>query len=762
MKTGLYYRIDFQNFEGDLVRIDIGDTDVQIDDALDPQYIQLRGSGDPLHIKVINNDEDKFTPIRAKQAVIQFMSDASYNASTFADGSDNRYNVSVTLNPTGTPLAVFLGFLVLSDIEQPFQPVPQVVTLTASDHLGLLKDVPLADDASVNLRGKYKIAELIAFCLKKTGLTLSINVINNMRVGSGSYVTDATFDAATNNMIVSRTSFFYVGQTIRISNTSSNNGTFIVLGTGTGVITINILSGTLVDETPVNVVIEDISSERHLYDVIYLDALTFEASVGVAESCYDVLSKILTDDCFLTQYAGEWWICRVDEYDQYGPYRAIFDADGVYQSIAFYNTINQYLGADRDKQFIDADAVVRYERGMGFIKETYHYDYPEEVICNITFDRGDFIADLPDETVDDTTFQAKSYSPECWTIGRYYVNDLTPTASTADLYIKRLFFNDYEDNRYLVVGYSGESDPFAYARSEAFTMDMGDKVSISVEMMPSVDTIGGGILGVLGVVLFGNSGDYYTLNTFGGWNKNSGLGHEEDFFGTAIQLNYTSTEEKQQFNTGSVESQPTPESGDLYLYLPAGNINGGSGTPDFYYNVNFTYIPLINGSYQKYLGQYHQVTRVETGYIAKREGEVFISDAPKQSFKGAMFIFDGSEYRLVSRYYSSSQFSLGPPASQDFVNRYGYHQAFAVWNQYRNTIRKFTGTGISLGASWGDVIHRYSLTDNHPDSNGRYFLLISFDQNWKSCQFSATFIEVYNFYTGKTYTDPWVFKYLSA
>ncbi|MCU9930985.1 hypothetical protein OFL77_27005, partial [Escherichia coli] len=83
-------------------------------------------------------------------------------------------------------------------------------------------------------------------------------------------------------------------------------------------------------------------------------------------------------------------------------------------------------------------------------------------------------------------------------------------------------------------------------------------------------------------------------------------------------------------------------------------------------SVTFEYIPLINGSYQKYSGQYSQVTRTETGYFANRDKEVYLSDSPTKIYKGAMFLYINSVYVLIPFWFASAPFVSGYPPNTDY------------------------------------------------------------------------------------------------
>jgi hypothetical protein len=765
LKPGILYRINFQNFDGDFIRIDMADASVQIDDASDPEVRLLTGTGNPLHIRVIDNSEDKLTSIRAKQATIEFRSDVNYHIGTFADGPDNRFEVTCYLNPTTSNIIFFRGFIVPSDLEQLFLPNPQVVVLTASDQLGLLKDVALSADNGDYIKGKFKMSYYIAQCLKKTGLRLPIKVVNNLRVGSGKITIQAAFLVPANVIFTTFTGFFYPGQRIRITNSASNNGDYTVGDVG-------LLGGTLVAVTmpltaegTVMITVEDISSTSHIYDTVYIDSLTFEADIGTAQDCYTVLEKLLKDGETLTEYQGGWWINRIDEYDGNAMYVATFDADGNYVGIEEMD-LSKPVGRDEAVKFATADNLLRLDRPKGSITETFRYEFPQELVCNINWERGEYVSDLPAVTVDDVTFDAKRYTVECWEYAKHRARGLSPLASQSQGYVKKLYYNDQERDRYLridtwVPSGGGEYVPDSF-KSEALQVNQTDKVIVNSSVrFNNFDN--GDSPDFLGIELVGNDGSY--------WYAYSPV----PFSGKFLWFNYgggpltaiitmqgpakTSDDDYTQWQTFNLESAPIPVSGNLYFYLPL-DIPTDTGSYQEFSDFSVEYLPFINGSYRQYSGQSYSVRRTDPGYSANRENEVFISNAPITAMKGGMFISNETGFYLTPRYYASAPFALGPPTDQSAVNTYGYLQAFAVWNQNRNTIRKFQGTTLHLGEAWPDIIHKFSLTDTNPNTDNRYFLLISFDQDWKSCLTTATFIEVYRF-DGKVYTDPWTFKYIT-
>lgn len=128
--------------------------------------------------RVVDNDEDKFTPIRSKTYEIQAHTSEDFSILNFKDGTDNQYKVEISVGSIDK--VFFTGWLSVSDLRQRFQVDPNVLILTATDGLGFLKDVPLTDVDGERFSNENKIIEYIAGALVKTGLELPIVVEMNI------------------------------------------------------------------------------------------------------------------------------------------------------------------------------------------------------------------------------------------------------------------------------------------------------------------------------------------------------------------------------------------------------------------------------------------------------------------------------------------------------------------------------------------------------------------------------------------------------
>ncbi|MGL6282662.1 MAG: hypothetical protein ACRC2J_09680, partial [Microcoleaceae cyanobacterium] len=140
---GREFRLEWKTAVNEFtVRVSIYETDNLIPDTDIPEVINLQAASNPLVYRTIDNDRNKFTAIRSKQAQISFIT-GDYDINTFFDAPDNKWLCVITLPATGNTL--FRGFLETADISQPYLPDPVIVTLTASDKIGYLRDIKLID-----------------------------------------------------------------------------------------------------------------------------------------------------------------------------------------------------------------------------------------------------------------------------------------------------------------------------------------------------------------------------------------------------------------------------------------------------------------------------------------------------------------------------------------------------------------------------------------------------------------------------------------
>ena len=752
---------------------------VLIDDTADTSggELDIEMAENPVTIRVVDNNEDKFTPIRSKSAEIRIHTTPNVNIMTFGGGGDNQYKVQICINAVDN--IIFEGWLSISDLRQDFQPDPNVLVLTATDGLGFLKDVPLTDINGNQFKGPNRIADYIAGCLAKTGLQKTL--IAEMNVKESTQPTN------------------YLG---------------------------------------------------HMYHTIYLDAQTFAESIDEFEDCFSVLEKILGEYCELSQQKNEWYIRAIDEFDWQNSIQVRFNYNGAIMAALPEVAYNKEIGSNMtlyQMGFMNDDAQVFLQRPYKFVRHLYNFELPNEIPCNIDFNRGDFIANLPDEVVDGKTYTVKSYSVDCW--DTLWSNTTTDDYQGTGIYIKKLF-DEYGNEFSHSLNLDANATRFTFVMSEPIQVRAKDKFNLSLERRLSSDVSGTGTFRDLHVQvrLYGSNGTFWTCD--GGDSANperkwvqctSTFRTNQKYFAIEGDVTNDMTEAIGLYNGEAAE---IPTNGEIRILLYRSSLYGN--TRDTYFsNVRFEYIPWINGSYFRYTGQENKVEQ-SGEYKASRDKNVYISDSPSLIYKGSLQkvvgsvnIYIGSVqfnsgntmviagYQLLNfrtdinisitgtvsnnittkitevyynplsnnslitisgtfvseivscsiakltfgfpeGFYNAAVNPAGPP-DPTYIKPYGQIQVEAVWNQFNRVFSSFEGTIDGLDTyvldsldryDLPDLMHSFFLRDQHDATNNKKFKLLHFDQDPDLCEWNGVFVEVFDYTIPKVYTGH-SFKYLT-
>lgn len=776
-KPGRIYRLQQQAFDtaaGVQQVCDISDNEFLIDDADPVDIILLQGGPTPIRVSVIDSDEDIFTSVRSQQLTLQFLSDSSAGISmnTFARGSDSRWSFRLYI-ATETLLR---GFLVLDDMSEDFMPDPNVVVLTGTDGLALLKDIPWTDLNGDNPTGEYTIAQIITQCTFRTGVVLQLRAAFNLK--RQGYIDD-----------------------ISIPNTNA----------------------------------------QHFFATIYLDAKSFEKEIGVSVSCYEVLQKVLGESARIYQRNDFYIVERIDEKETTtrGYYMTSFGSDGQFLANLGEKTFNKSVGKDSPYTMFFSREQTRVipSRPIGLLKESFNYDFPQEIPDNIDFDRGDLI--------NGSNPLSKTYDVADWVA--LFSNTSSDDAPTTAIYTRRIFVSDYETERYVVI--EAKSGDFNFILANPIPVGLKDTFILGLEMRLSSDVSGSGFYreASVQVRLYGSDGTYWThqsANSASNQKKwvacDPTFRTNQKFFSVEGDAVNDQTESVGLFDGESAE---IPVAGYLRIVLGASS-NFGDDHDTYYSGLSFDYRPYINGSHGKFTGQEQSVTQTG-GYKATREKQVYVSDAPRPLIKGALkqallyvdiynaslsflagnsfeitgyflaifrrgqilnisgttfndrvfkvqrviyhvvtnltevFLDFGTftetnttlvqelTFELANSFYDASKNPAGPPGVE-YNHPYSEIQAYDVWNQFYYDRRIFQATlqGCDLGfiadtfANNAHLIHKWFFTDSTLDTIDRMFILLTSDQDHRLQEWTAVFREVDNTARPKVYTGR-TFKYLT-
>ena len=679
----------FKNVEGKVSYITIDDN--EIPSAGTP----ITGGENPCVLSSLG-DDDKTTSIKGKKMVIEFLSDEFTDVSNFSDGYDGRFPVEASIEYVlSTQDVILRGSLLVDDNSEAFQPKPNIVTLTTTDGLGLLKDIELSDAGSLPI-GHYSIMQYIMMCLSDIPNVLDIYVVMNI------FEEDS-------------------------------------------------------DDTA-----------SHTFADIFLDALTFEKDVDSREDKYTVLTKILDAfGCFISYENTGWWIVRWDEYDRIGTsvltHRAAkYSSVGSFVSYELVD-LTKVIAHDQDAEyegyFLSQDtAVRRFQRKAKKVVHTYNFQQPREVPCNVKFTRGDVIDDV---------LPLKTYEVECWTTSRGFGANETAPNVDAEIWV-RYNANDNEDERYLVITYPLVVDTeFNYVKSEGIPIEEKDKFNFSFDYSAETDNAidGPASIGISCVVLYGDDSSVWVLgdnatsptDAVPEWKlSNADLSVNFDYYQWFFDSS-SGSEDYTEFRNYSIESPPAPVSGNVVIHFFAANQLASAIDTFFirYNNVQFEYIPFINGTYGTITGQEVSVSTDELGRTI--EHEMFISDSPRRLYKGALKKFDGSNYVLTENW---NDFNVGLTLQDSLLSK---HTVFQWWNQFRKTrtVIETDVQGIKSDTEGGrpGLIHRYKII--HGDQEDKYFMMTRLGMlNIMTCGWQGVFVETSDMDGDRNYDDTYSFKFI--
>lgn len=149
---------------------------IQRKDYMGP-YSNLDGTNGVFVLKYVDNDEDVYPAIRASEATISFVARSKFDLESIVNGDDTEYRV-VVRDTSGNNL--WVGFLVTEDCTEQYTFPPKIISLRATDGLGLLKETNLQNQAGESVYDKVTLLQILEWCLYQTGIEIPLVVDVNV------------------------------------------------------------------------------------------------------------------------------------------------------------------------------------------------------------------------------------------------------------------------------------------------------------------------------------------------------------------------------------------------------------------------------------------------------------------------------------------------------------------------------------------------------------------------------------------------------
>lgn len=661
-------------------------------------YIDIEPAGDPFHLSTIDNEESKLSPIKATQATLRFLSTNQVNLNTFIDGTDDRWKVNIVAGNSD----IFSGFLVIDDMDEDFNFVPNEVTLVAIDGLGTLKDVPLTKPDGSTPRwteeseGKYKIIEFIAWALQKTGLKLDIMLADNLF--EESYPNLPAFD-----------NIYLDAKTFEGNEIGVCEDCYSVL-------------------------------EKILTDGYFIKQWRNQW-------------WILRQDEYETRTFSYF------RFDYDGVYQNRLGGLELNRLIAQGEEYSLF-----NIEHVDDGTYVKGQRKYKEIKESFNYEYPLEIVDNINFARGKWLSPVivPPKTVENVSWDGQAFNLDDWTI----TNTIKPTTAHADIRRYFYDDDEKERYMRVTPADSSatpwdyvKAHPIPVHQMDKVTLSVNFRLEENVTGGAKQGQY------IFTIYLISDAGRVFMYEqdtkSWKDFPSLTGLN-----FGTLHEWDSATIDESFEWQTHAIELPPFPRSGDLTIGLFNGRTWSSDARTIHYANLQVNYQPYINASYSEYTGQYHRVystddfkaKREQVVYLSDSPKKLFKGALWKRNELG--------KFILAGKWYNGAVFPDGVPdaiylhsrgRTQAFEVWNQHNRTFIIIDaqlQGLETTSDIVNNGLP------DLVHKWVMGDASVNTNNKYFLLLHYDMDFYKCEWKGYFVEVFDTTKEKEYSAPYEFKYI--
>jgi hypothetical protein len=638
MAYGLIYTSEFDSFKGAACRLEIDKKNfVGIDTPI------VCGGG----ATVLSwGPDDPKAAIRGASLDVELLNvQGTFPISNFYSIEDDTFKVRLYENN----LLVFTGFLVQDDCSEIVDDFTHSLNISATDNLGLLKDISLDQAAFINrdiiINGTFAVTSgggfypvgLFIEALSTTDLLIngaSITIDNGITPPYTIIVASYTFSAITGDYTIvvgtAQPSYTVLAASVEIYRQDDLRGRitfaelFRLLMRSTG----------LEINTKVFMTLFCVggATGRTLEDV-QIDPQTWLNNQSY-QDCWQIIEDVLGRfRACLFQANGYWVILRPDELREWNGQIVGFeyDADFVYlDAVTMPEPITIGTGSD-----IEAGLLSSIQRPLKFVREEFKYEFPQNTLCNSALDQlGNYRNQY---TVGANTIT--EYDLPGWEQGFDYTSGGNGYIGSSATRFIRITTNvvGQEIGRTLVIkGNSGFSDP-ACVQSCAIEVRIGDQIQWGFDFKTNVSQPGNRNIGFIAEIITTASPTPRSINNKrlrfdGGWFS----------FGdpippnVSIYQNIPVGENTNNWQNFSIESLEIPVDGILTVKLSQAVVGNSSSKETEYRNFNFEITRSIAGV-QNIIGHTHTQTQ-EPDIKNNSEIDIKIDDAPSSNIRGAMFL----------------------------------------------------------------------------------------------------------------------------
>lgn len=479
-------------------------------------------------------------------------------------------------------------------------------------------------------------------------------------------------------------------------------------------------------------------------DQCKIDPKTFQIQSTEYEDCYTVINKVnRAFNQTMFQYNSNWWLMRQEEL--YIP--ATDNLRGYEQSGATRTAIQRRydieVGVNEDVKPISPEMLRFIKRKTK--KDEVELDYQKfpEIINNETFARGNLIG---------TTSTLKQYYVNNWLYQQGNEDNLDSGSTPSSGTVTR---NEIYDSITgpLIANYiriptttgSPPADYFRWIASEPVYVYGNDKINIQFDhkyLLPFIPsnvliTSRGFNVYIASIFLQAIGGNYF-LKENGVWELESTISTKNRYITANLALNPTFVLD---WNTYSVESDPVPVNGNLYVFLVADPLCDAVSQDSMFRNFQFNYSTRFNTLEAEPLSGIKTYFEKNGDLLQILEQDIYLCDGFSKLYRGSLFESDGATLTDSDWYryrYNTEGFSF---MKQNNI---------AYWenNRYnRNKIdANFYGIMHNIGQSpYPDRIGLHNTIRFVDDDPDRVYAILNLKEiDFAAGTWSATLLEVWD------------------
>ncbi len=172
---GVKYFLEYDDLRGDASKIEIQERDysgssTEIKGGDTPILIRQRGEG----------EQNKFVPVLGCELEVTLASESKYQYQDLFTSDPNKYRIVFYKDFGSGYTQLATGKILPNQYKEVYNDPPYLVNFIATDGLAALKDVPFTDSSGGGFFGSYKSIQIIANCLKATGMDFGIKCAVNL------------------------------------------------------------------------------------------------------------------------------------------------------------------------------------------------------------------------------------------------------------------------------------------------------------------------------------------------------------------------------------------------------------------------------------------------------------------------------------------------------------------------------------------------------------------------------------------------------